>query len=88
MVIDKHRKEKDSQFLKPMSSINGGTSKVILAPLSDSPLERLRTSTRGKDIFDDKLSHKNIPDKVKFKIVNIGTKLHERLDFKESKPEK
>lgn len=64
------------------------TSKVILDPLSESPLERLRTSTRGKELFDDKLSQKNIPDKAKFKIVNIGSKLHERLDFTESKPEK
>jgi hypothetical protein len=51
--------------------VNTG-SKILLAPLSDSPMERLRTSTRGKELFDDKLSTKNIPDKAKFKIVNIG----------------
>jgi|TARA_B110000285_G_C14900441_1_gene502973 hypothetical protein len=87
-VITLHRKEKDQLYPKPPMPLTSGGSKVLLAPLSQAPLEKLRTSTRGQQLFDSKLEKKNLPDRTKKRIVSIGNKLHERLDFKESKPEK
>ena len=87
-VINLHRKEKDSQFPKAPAPLTSGGSRVLLAPIAQSPLEKLRTSTRGKQLFDSKLEKKNIPDSTKKRILSIGNKLHERLDFTESQPSK
>lgn len=86
-VITLHRKEKDQLYPRPHMPMTSGGSKVLLAPISQNPLEKLRTSTRGKELWDSKLEKKNIPAHTKKRIVSIGNKLHERLDFKESKPE-